>query len=102
MISGPEGNIYYNLEQNVFPTYKKNTRTFDDFALGLMLAEIGTGVPPYFNPDGTTILAHKETCRMKKVFSTSCSPKEFVKREMVESKSQRTTLQMGRFLSKRQ
>ena len=51
MISGPEGNYYYNLEQNVFPTYKKNTRTFDDFALGLMLAEIGTGVPPYFNPD---------------------------------------------------
>ena len=26
-------------------------RTFDDFAVGMMLAEIGTGVPPFFNPD---------------------------------------------------
>eukprot|EP00913_Durusdinium_trenchii_P020899 g19637.t1 len=29
---------------------KVATRTFDDFAVGLLLAEIGTGVPPYFNP----------------------------------------------------
>lgn len=43
--------MYYNLNQNADPrTNKKGTRTFDDFAMGLILAEIGTGVPPFFNP----------------------------------------------------
>jgi len=43
--------MYYNLYSSVDPrTNPKGTRTFDDFALGLILAEIGTGVPPYFNP----------------------------------------------------
>lgn len=32
------------------PVVQVATRTFDDFAVGLLLAEIGTGVPPYFNP----------------------------------------------------
>lgn len=48
---GPVANFYYNLHPNAAPSNKKGARTFDDFALGLMLAEIGTGVPPYFNPD---------------------------------------------------
>lgn len=48
---GPVANFYYNLHTNAAPSNKKGARTFDDFALGLMLAEIGTGVPPYFNPD---------------------------------------------------
>lgn len=48
---GPVANFYYNLRTNAAPSNKKGARTFDDFALGLMLAEIGTGVPPYFNPD---------------------------------------------------
>lgn len=51
MLSGPVANFYYNLHTNAAPSNKKGARTFDDFALGLMLAEIGTGVPPYFNPD---------------------------------------------------
>ena len=51
-IGGPVANFIYNLRTNADPgSNKKGSRTFDDFALGLMLAEIGTGVPPYFNPD---------------------------------------------------
>lgn len=49
--AGSLANMYYNLNQNADPrTNKKGTRTFDDFAMGLILAEIGTGVPPFFNP----------------------------------------------------
>lgn len=49
--AGGLANMYYNLYSSVDPrTNPKGTRTFDDFALGLILAEIGTGVPPYFNP----------------------------------------------------
>ncbi|CAK9080060.1 unnamed protein product [Durusdinium trenchii] len=47
---GALANMYYNLVSSVWPGNKVATRTFDDFAVGLLLAEIGTGVPPYFNP----------------------------------------------------
>lgn len=48
--SGPDANMYYNLQSQPDRRDKKSMATFDDFALGMMLAEFGTGVPPYFNP----------------------------------------------------
>mmetsp|Transcript_106405 Transcript_106405/g.318046 ORF Transcript_106405/g.318046 Transcript_106405/m.318046 type:complete len:552 (+) Transcript_106405:54-1709(+) len=49
--SGPLANMYYNLDQSVDVGYNPaGALKFDDFALGMMLAEIGTGVPPFFNP----------------------------------------------------
>lgn len=48
---GPIGNMYYNLDQSVdIRTKPLRALTFDNFALGMMLAELGTGVPPFFNP----------------------------------------------------
>ncbi|CAJ1452311.1 unnamed protein product [Effrenium voratum] len=52
MDPGSDANMYYNLASKVdVRSNPVGARTFDDFAVGMMLAEIGTGVPPFFNPD---------------------------------------------------
>lgn len=46
-----DANIIYNMQQTIVPGVSQNLAVrFDSFALGLILAELGTGVPPYFNP----------------------------------------------------
>mmetsp|Transcript_38428 Transcript_38428/g.86617 ORF Transcript_38428/g.86617 Transcript_38428/m.86617 type:complete len:521 (-) Transcript_38428:74-1636(-) len=51
-VFGLDANMYYYLEQSVVPDRDPvRARTMDDFALGMLLAEVGTGVPAYFNPD---------------------------------------------------
>lgn len=95
--AGPVANMYYNLYPNADPrSNKKGARTFDDFALGLMLAEIGTGVPPYFNPDFDYYSKKQGNLQNEKGIFYILQPKRVCEKGDVGIKDPKTDLAYGK------